>query len=531
MFLTRLAAKVRRDDRGAALASVMGLMFVGLLISTLIASAVVSSVAYTTVTRAGVQSQASADAGVAAARAGLAAGTCAARGGVYSSAAGAVPEYRATVWIPNGSGWIQGCPANTSTQVRILAEGNAQAEGVAGASAGDTALVEVILSSAAGGGGGDGVGPALYAYTMSGLGGSGRIVASDGTTPTVLVRTGNVVCDGGGTGTPRQADFVVEEGGLTVSGGCRITGNAWARDAVVMSGTGTVTGNVVGSSLSMASAVIGGSAWIRGNSAISNAGDNRISGNLTTRTRSGNGVLSTIVRGTTTITNPADPGPSPFEKPTVPNWVDVTFDSADWPGHTIVTMSADCSETRILAALTTIGTNPGVIDARGCTGGVFNTGGWRNYPLSNDLAIIATEFVLGGSSNFSATRPVKLWFITPDTSPASAPNQRPDCPTVTEPRNGNRPPIVRDARFTIDGTFGVPSPITTMIYTPCSLTLGSSNRVWGQIYAGTSQINGNATLTYVPVGLPGVDLEPGSQTGGGGEADRSVLSRRTVAEQ
>ena len=117
MLLTRLQTSFRRlreEDHGAGLAAVIGLLAVSLLTTSLVATSVVRATEYTTLTRAGVQSQAAAEAGVAAARAGLLTGTCAAEGNSYESIPGAVPEYVATVWVPGGSGWVRGCPPGTA---------------------------------------------------------------------------------------------------------------------------------------------------------------------------------------------------------------------------------------------------------------------------------------------------------------------------------------------------------------------------------------------------------------------------------
>ena len=107
MLLTRISANLRRlrdEDRGAGMAAVIGLLAVSLLTTSLVATSVIQATKYTTVTRASVQSQAAAEAGIADARAGLLNGTCTAKGNYYASAVGAVPRYVATVWVPSGSG-------------------------------------------------------------------------------------------------------------------------------------------------------------------------------------------------------------------------------------------------------------------------------------------------------------------------------------------------------------------------------------------------------------------------------------------
>ena len=153
MLLTRISSTFRRlrdEERGAGMAAVIGLLAVSLLTTSLVATSVVQATKYTTVTRAGVQSQAAAEAGIADARAGLINGTCTTKANRYASATGAVPAYVATVWVPSGASWVRGCPSGTATQVRILSTGYAQAEGVNGADARDETSIEVILSSSVG---------------------------------------------------------------------------------------------------------------------------------------------------------------------------------------------------------------------------------------------------------------------------------------------------------------------------------------------------------------------------------------------
>ena len=203
MLLTRVNSRLaawRDEERGAAMASVMALLAVSLLLSTLVASSVVTATGVTSSARANVQSQAAAEAGVAAARAGLVAGTCSASGNQYASASGATPSYLATIWVPLGSGWTRGCPASLTTQVRILSTGYASAEGVAGNSAHDSSHLEVVLSNATTSAQINATGPAVYAFSATGFSGGGSLVGVDGSNPAILIKTGDVDCTGGADG-------------------------------------------------------------------------------------------------------------------------------------------------------------------------------------------------------------------------------------------------------------------------------------------------------------------------------------------
>jgi len=273
MFLKQMSVRLRTDDAGAALAAVIGLMSLTLILSTLIIASVVGGTGFTTSTRAGVQSQASADAGVAVATASLKAGTCAATGGIYKSAPGAVPEYSASIWVQSGGTWAQGCPSATTTNVKIVSDGDAKTDGLVGQSAGDQTSVEATFSTvvatatttivAAG--------PAVYAYSSQGFTGSGSLFAVDNSNPSIQVRTGDIACSGG---SPITGDIVIQNGTLAVSGSCKITGNVWVSGKLTVNGgSGVSIGkNVIAGEIVMSSSgSIGGDAYSLGNISASSA--------------------------------------------------------------------------------------------------------------------------------------------------------------------------------------------------------------------------------------------------------------------
>jgi cytoskeletal protein CcmA (bactofilin family) len=265
MFLTRFVRifasirSLRSDDAGVALAAVLGFMAAGVLFSAIIASSVIFAYQFTSTTRSGVQAQASAEAGIAAARAGLVAGTCVATGnGHYVSAAGTVPEYDATVWIKSAGVWVRGCPANTSDEVKILSSGAASSPSVGGNADADSSDIEAILSSVAGSSSIIATGPAIYAYSATGFGGSGTLVSVDGSTPDVLLKTGNVTCSGASSG---AAQLVVKTGNFSADGSCVITGNVWVSGTATLAGGAQVGGNVTAKSGS-SSGTVSGSIWV-----------------------------------------------------------------------------------------------------------------------------------------------------------------------------------------------------------------------------------------------------------------------------
>ncbi len=545
MFL-KMKRAIRRDD-GVALAAVVGLMLVGVLLTVVILASVVSAISYSTATRAGVQSQAAAEAGIAAARAGLAAGTCSEVSGapVYVSASGAIPSYSATIWRPaSGGGWEARCPVGLTTTARIVSTGYAVADGAAGVSAGDETRLEAVLSSGVSPTVINASGPAIFAYSSTGFGGGGTLYSIDGSSPDVMVKTGNVVCNGGSNGI---SDLVVENGTLEIQGTCGLAGNAWSSGRTTIQGSAVVGGNVVAAGISNGGR-INGSVWssldvtvtggadiygtatgqtlalnsgrIRGDAWIFGAADIRSGGfaekNLTARTLTrASGPLSNYVGGTLTLV-PAGPGPSSYStapvRPIVPVWYNFVYDSTKWTGFTEAVMTGSCTRSQIQAVVTSFGAAAGVIDARGCTNGI-DLGGNDSIAMLGDIAFIANRFSFKSNAGFTSLAEHRLWLITPD---GNASDPAPNCPT--------------GASFEMSGNFDFTSNIGVMIYSPCAIVLSSGIDTFrGQVFVGAAGISGGATLGYRAIGLPGVDLDSGlATTSTSTTTARTLLSLRNV---
>lgn len=257
MSIARLARALRsaHDDRGVALPTVLIFMLAGVILTMVVASTVLYSYTFSSSTRAGVQAQASAQAGIAAARAGLINGTCSATGGLYT---GTDPVYSVQIYKPSGAGgWSPGCPA-ISEQARIVATGTAATKGVQGDSSGDTAKVETVL-----GGTGSPLtltasGPAIFAYSASGAGAGGNLVSLDGTNVDVMLRTGTVTCDGGFQG---AANVVVKSGTFNAVAGCNLAGNVWVNGDINISGGAYIGGSVTGTNITISNGTVGGNMW------------------------------------------------------------------------------------------------------------------------------------------------------------------------------------------------------------------------------------------------------------------------------
>jgi len=538
----RGSAQIAGEDSGIALAAVIGLTAVGMVLASVIAMSVVSGLAQTSSTRADVQSQASAEAGVAAAREAIANSVCVGdASNVFTSTS---PQYSATVYRPRVSGsnptaasdWVAGCPlvASSSDKLRIVSVGSATAKGVGGVTAGDVSTIEVVMTGVVttvtpgtpavpGTPATTGVplsptGAAIYAYSSAGFGGSGTLAPVAGSVPNVVIKTGDVTCVGdssgvmdwiigsgnmtlgdsckaGGniyasgratfTGIAEVAGDVVAKG-VTFSGSSAVLGSVWSTSDVQMPGLSNVQGNVTASALTMIhNARIMKNAWVYG--ATSLGSETRVTMKLTTKSLTGAG-NSASYGSLTKI--PSGPGASPYATPTVPTapgWVDFPS-TAPWPEFTTKTISGDCSYATLVATAAQLGSGASVIDARGCTNG-FVLGGDNALTLPGDTVILAKKIDLGYGASISGGSTKRLWLVIPDDKA----DKQPTCPT--------------GGSFYLGGFFSVSH--TTMIYSPCKVNLGSSTEIRGQIYAGTATINGASRLAYVQLGLPGYDLGTG----------------------
>jgi hypothetical protein len=553
MLLTTILRKLRRDDQGAALAAVIGLMATGMLMTALVAGSVVTAMGTTSGVRAGVQSQAAAEAGIAAARAGLIAGTCSAQttlangAPAYVSAAGSDPEYVASVWRAGASGtWVAGCPTSLATQVRILSTGYAQSTGVNGNSARDTTHLEAVLSAAITPGQIIATGPAVYAYNAGSFGNGGQLVSLDGSTPDVIVKNGDVTCDNNFTAT---ANLVVNGGDLMVDNGCDISGNVWASGRIDFTNSGEVGGYAVGNGVTMANSsrvtkvwstsyfttsgnivvssgvkaysmtlgggTIGGSSYIYGTTNVTNAGATTLGGTVVTQVKgsipnwwSGNAKITV----TNPITSPTFASDVPVS-PVVPNWIDFGsqerhFTDETWSGFSTYVMGTSCGPSNVAAAVASFGTQPGIIDGRACIGPLYINQN-HSVVLYSDVAIIADQILFDNQGTLTSAQTRRVWLINPDyTADAS-----PTCTDQSLDINNN-------AQFT---------NLNVMLYSPCTVRAVAGITIKGQIFSGTTEMTNNSTLVYAAIGLPTFDLNYGSETQvTATEAQRNLSALRNV---
>ena len=545
-----------------------------------------------------------------------------------------LPAYLAQIQfsLDQGTSWVDGCPPSVQHPARIMSTGFAITPGMAGNDGGDETTIEARLETVQNAGTLNPTGPAVYSYNTSGFGGSGKLISTGGYDTSVLIRSGNVTCDGAANG---AADLVVKSGNFNGGGSCVVSGNVWVNGSAELVGGGKIggsltantavvngevggnvwadttmklgwgakiTGWVSAGSLEVAGGIVSQNAWARSGTTIlsgngvsgtlfsqgavtvSNGTTNNIVTNAATTVTGGtvsgslkaasltmsNGTLGggTItgqacftggsVTGATRVgsikatggcytqagqnwwsgwskitvgssSSPAlDASPGKPSAPIVPDWVDFGSDPADltpagWGGFTLVTMGTDCSDVKFFQALQTAGTNKALIDARNCSNGLVFGGGSgeqtgqgqnaNGFRLRNDVAIIAKKMDFSGSMRFfsnSPTESVNVWLINPDTIA----NASPDCAGQS---------------LKVGGGFST-ERVNLMFYTPCSITLASSQNLKGQLFAGSNVTFGGAgILDYVPLGLPGYNLNTGADDGASyTEADRGLAWQRNV---
>lgn len=464
MLLRRVEHFRAANDRGSALVAVLGVTMVALILTTLIASSVVSAYGFSSSTRAAVQSHAAADAGVAAARAGLyIVGNCAAQPapGKYSSTGSLV--YTATVRFDAGSGFQTGCPTVTATRVQIISKGTAQSAGVAGATAGNTRTVEATFNYLTPGPQPSGAGINLYAGGTIEANSSLDLSESGG----LVIQNGDLSC---GKNNSIINGNVVVTGSLTFTSSCSVNGNAVVSANAALGSSGTITGN-----LSSASG---------GPYAPPQVGS---------------------YTQTTTL-------------PTTPPWVDVGYTPSDWvdsSGAPFQVMTAPTDVSCTLSSGNLGGTtSPGkavIINMLGCPGGP-GAGSNTSISLTSDVVIFANQFDFSAVNSlaFSSTSSSvhRLWFITPD----FVSDQQPTCNRTAASPDTQGDFNVKN-NLSTSGVIATTTTIQAMLYTPCAF-LAKNGFTWnGQIYAGgVSYLQNNPTYTFAQVGIAGYDLGTGTSS-------------------
>ncbi|TFC91455.1 hypothetical protein [Cryobacterium sp. TMT4-31] len=346
-----------------------------------------------------------------------------------------------------------------ATQVKIESTGTAHSLGVSGSTAGDVSKIE-----------------AIYSYTPATPPSTPASIPSG---PAIFLANGASFNNGGTiTSSATVPAIQVKTGNLDCDNNTVVTGNV-----VVV--TGTIT---------LKSCTITGDAWSSGVTQFLPPG----------------GTIGGILRasGAKPGTHPAARWNPAMAMPTVPVWTEFGYNRNDWatPAGVLFNENIRPATAGLCPLPQNNGTNPVIFNALNCAG-VSDSG---DVTLYNDLVVVAHKFDFANSLNFRSSNPAvphRVWFITPDLVPAGN--------TATCSAN--------QGDFDIGNNLQIDSPITAMLYTPCSIRTGNGFTWRGQMYAGTISNWNNALFGYVGIGLPGANLSNGTYTPGGSAGSPAVL--------
>ena len=552
-----IARAMRHGERGSSLMAVIGIGAVTAIVGISVGAMTIGAMSYTNANRSSVQARAAAEAGVSATLAGLqTTGDCTLKAGTYSSATD--PIFSAIVQHKTTAGWVNGCPVAAATGIRIESTGTAKSP----SGDADTHTLEAIydwIPATAGtpaipgtpaSGSIVATGSAVYTYSASSsatLNNVKLFTNVSGKTADIIIRTGGkLTCQ---SGTQINGSVVIQNGSLEVNT-CIILGSVKASGFVaVNSGGARVDGDVIASGLGAANtlfngqgiaAQVGAGATVGGNiiakgkvyidgavkGSISSAGilslldpstitpNARIDGNVTTA-----GSITTwaspcgglwllnnllcgltqagIVKGTINILSSAPVAPP---APSVPDWTNFSYTKTDWTniGFTEVVWTGSCTidnnpVNQVLINQIMNSTTPVVVNAMGCNELLFSSSAALQLKTRADVAFFAKSFGLENLTIDSATTAAhKMWFIVPGVKPIGAIV----CASVS-------------GEIDINSAVKVKANIAAMLFTPNCIQ-NSSTEWRGQLYAGSVNFGQNISIEYVPIGLPGVNLETGT---------------------
>ena len=457
MFLTKAIAQVRHRERGSALIAVLGIMVVLSIVTVTVAAVTVQAAGTTTASRAGVQSRASAEAGIDVALARLTTTNgCSSLGNAMNSTVTPVFTSAISYSLNSGSTWTNGCPPVSATHVRITSIGTAEQLGVARASSGDKSTVQatykwapIIVQVPIDG-------AAVYANSVDGVLKKFNLSSANNSVATsVMVKTGDVEC----TNNAKIGGDLILGGGNAKLNMCDVAGKV------------QVNGNV-----DINSSNIGGPIWATGTLAITNS-------TYTTAT----------VRSGATVPIPA-----------IPNWTDIKWNPAHWTGmgYNIVNWTGSCDISKNNAAGTKWAqiasyVTPTVVNfLDACPNNPVTTSNSMDYvALKSNIVLVANKFTFD-KLYFTATTTRTLTFLVPDDVPDGQPTCSPTAPST----------LKGDIYLTNETDFG--TNIAAMVYTPCKIQ-SDRNGFRGQMYGGEVEFNQQASLEFVPVGVQGIDLSGG----------------------
>lgn len=519
MFLSAAGQRDRSEgERGSAILGVIGISAVIMIFVAMSGTILVGAMHFTDNTRAGVQAQAAAEAGIVAAQADLTKGVCNAP---YTTSTAPVYTVTLAYQLPDitGTTWHQGCPTNNADvkMVKIVSVGSGTALSPT------TKKVETIfnyvpavLPQPV-----QGTGPGVFGYQVVDSSVTNLTIKQQGNSkPGIMFVNGSMNCQSGGY---IQGDIILGGGSYSTTSACTINGDVYASNTVSIANNSTILGNVVatgvigGYSVTLAKgSTVNGSIVSEGPDSI---GD-KVGGSITAGPVTGTTIIKGAVGGSVVSASAVSIGsggsvagsvtpnksgiPTPVLPVVVPPWIDFVYDPTMWvdaSGNPFTVVNATNCSTDVAAKINAA-TGPTIVNAlagSGCNGGAVNLSG-LNLTLKGDVALFASSYQLKSQTITSSTPSIsgaeRFWMITPD---GVYGNRLPDCPAGAVKSQINNQ-VVTD------------SSVDVLIYTPCGLSSTGSS-LWGQMYTNDVKFDNSFTLNFVPVGLPGWDLGTGEQTG------------------
>jgi len=574
MFLNMAKNRMARranDESGYALLTVIGVLMVTIIIAALVSSMTVHALGYTSQTRASVQSQAAADAGISAGRVLLETeGACTT---AVTSIQSTDPAYKVTVWRGTASGgWTPGCPLAATTQVRLISTGWSNDDGAVGQSGGDVSYEELVLASEIN----ESSGSAIYVGAGGGFNGF-KVTSGNGQTADIRVKNGDWTCTASGT---YEGNIIVENGSANMENFCTVTGWIWASKNVIVKGGTQIGGDITASTgnieLYGSTTKIMGNAYAKG-SLLINAGtivgsaeslgqadltgtDSIIGGSLWTKKlgtmggKVGGNVISSDTAQTTTFPpsgkvtgNFTIGGPiNTWITPCNGQWNEAGYvcgikQQGNVGGTVLIRQSGLPSPTA--KALPTV---PGWYDF-GYLWSDWQSAGyvqqWLDWPagscqVNNNASTPANVFLnkianttiptvvdtrASGCSNitFSSSAAVRLKLkanITLIGNGFTLENMQVDS-FDSNVRQFNL--LVPDAKPTVAGkncdspsgpiefnsTVKLSDKVYGMLYTPCNMAINNGSGWRGQIYTGSMTFSAADSLVYLPIGIPNANLD------------------------
>jgi len=524
MFLTitrLLAGKTLRPrpegDRGSAIIAVLGISAVIMIFVSVSGTVLVGALHFTDTTRAGVQAQAAAEAGIVAAQADLTGGVCNAP---YTSLVAPIYSVKVSYQLPDitGTTWHAGCPTNNADvkMVKIVSVGS----GTAFTPTKKTVetifnYVPAVLPPPV-----QGTGPGVFGYQVVDSSVTNLTIKQQGNSkPGIMFVNGSMNCQSGGY---IQGDIILGGGSYSTTSACTINGDVYASNTVSIDNNSTILGNVVADGVSGGYSVTLAKGSTVNGSIVSEGPDsigNKVGGSITAGPVTGVTVIKGAVGGsvvsagtvsigsggsvTGSVTQNKSGIPTPVLPVAVPPWIDFVYDPTMWvdaSGNPFTVVNATNCSTDVRAKINAA-TGPTIVNAlagSGCNGGAVNLTG-LDLTLKSDIVLFANSYQLKSQTITSSTPTVagaeRFWMITPD---AVFGNKLPDCPA-----GANKSEI--DNQVTTD------SSVDILIYSPCGLASTGSS-LWGQMYTNDVKFDNSFVLNFVPIGLPGWDLGTGQQT-------------------